>query len=87
MENSGISWSERSPTPEFGHYLDISVILRRTEGEKFPGLCSGRRGPRFKSGQPDSRESLFWRFFGIWRGRARQRTTIEPSTRQFGLPA
>jgi hypothetical protein len=26
-------------------------------------------------------------FIGIWRGRARHRTTIGPSTRQFGLPA
>jgi hypothetical protein len=26
-------------------------------------------------------------FFGIWRGLPAHRTTIEPSTRQFGLPA
>ena len=27
------------------------------------------------------------RLFGIWRGLRPHRTTIEPSTRQFGLPA
>ena len=27
------------------------------------------------------------RLFGFWRGPAPHRTTIEPSTRQFGLPA
>jgi hypothetical protein len=31
--------------------------------------------------------SEFFRFFGIWRGLRPHRTTIEPSTRQFGLPA
>ena len=37
----------------------------------------------------DSELALNWSFwiFGFWRGRASHRTTIEPSTRQFGLPA
>ena len=35
----------------------------------------------------DSSMSRDIRTIGIWRGLPAHRTTIEPSTRQFGLPA
>jgi hypothetical protein len=64
--------------------LDIEVVgldgspLRRlvldptTDYQRLPGReCPG----------------LQCRLFGFWRGPASHRTTIEPRTRQFGLPA
>ena len=52
----------------------------------------GQRSPMsWKRTPSPSRSSWFFMvlrgFFGFWRGPAPHQTTIEPSTRQFGLPA
>jgi len=48
-----------------------------------------RRAPHVPQRAPDGLPVLSYSnwFFGIWRGLRPHRTTIEPSTRQFGLPA
>jgi hypothetical protein len=48
--------------------------------------CSATR-PDYATPSVPGHPPTYMGLFGFWRGLAPHRTTIEPSTRQFGLPA
>ena len=71
-----IIWWDRAPPPP-------PIYCLRT----CRPACCHRPDRSFDSTTGHEKGTGDLRLFGIWRGLRPHRTTIEPSTRQFGLPA